>query len=126
MNEVRMTVPRRQFLCLAISAAALPSVLRMASAQTAPQAVRIAHQVDFAPIADVKDGRSIGLGVDIVRAAAAHAKIEVVFVPVPFEQVQRTLEDGRAVAVFPLAITPERRQQFDFSAPLYEGGGSFF
>jgi len=86
----------------------------------------IAHQVDFAPIADVKDGQSVGLAVDVVRAAATRAGIEVTFVPVPFEHVQRTLENGRAVAIFPLAITPERRQQFDFSAPLYEGGGGLY
>jgi ABC-type amino acid transport substrate-binding protein len=122
-----MTLPRRQFLTLVMGAAAFPAVSRMASAQTSSsQPVRIAHQVDFAPIADVKDGRSLGLGVDVVREAAARVGLTVEFVPVPFEQVQRTLEDGRAIAIFPLAITPERRQQFDFSVPLYEGGGSLF
>jgi ABC-type amino acid transport substrate-binding protein len=50
----------------------------------------------------------------------------VEFVPVPFEQVQRTLEDGRAVAIFPFAITPERQRSFDFTAPIYLGGGGLF
>jgi len=88
--------------------------------------VRIAHQVDFAPIADVKDGQSVGLGVEIVRTAAARVGLDVEFVPVPFGQVQRTLNDGRAVAIFPLAIAPERQQLFDFTAPLYESGGGLF
>jgi hypothetical protein len=67
-----MNLARRQFLNLATGAVALPTVLRAASAQTSQtQTVRIAHQVDFAPIADVKDGQSVGLAVEVVRAAAA-------------------------------------------------------
>jgi hypothetical protein len=42
--------------------------------------------------------------VDILRAAAARAGVEVKFVPVPFDQRQLTLEE----AYFPLSITPER------------------
>jgi polar amino acid transport system substrate-binding protein len=118
---------RRQFLHLAAGAATLPAVSRIALAQSSQtRTVRIAHQLDFAPIADVKDGQSVGLGVEIVRAAAARTGLDVQFVPVPFEQVQRMLDDGRAVAIFPLAMTPERQQLFDFSAPLYEGGGGLF
>jgi ABC-type amino acid transport substrate-binding protein len=122
-----MKLPRRQFLHLAAGAAALPAVSRVAQAQTHPsRPVRIAHQVDFMPIADVKDGQSVGLGVEIVRTAAERSHIDVEFVPVPFEQVQKTLDDGRAVAIFPFAITPERQRSFDFSAPIYQGGGGLF
>jgi DNA-binding NarL/FixJ family response regulator len=88
--------------------------------------VRIAHQVDFAPIADIKDGQSVGLAVEIVRTAAARMGFDIEFVPVPFEQLQGTLDHGRAVAIFPLAITPERQLLFDFTAPLHEGGGGLF
>jgi ABC-type amino acid transport substrate-binding protein len=63
-----------------------------------------------------KDGKAEGLAVDIVLAAAARAGVNVELVPVPFEQIQRTLEDGRAQAIFPLSITPERLPSFDFSA----------
>jgi Bacterial extracellular solute-binding proteins, family 3 len=58
------------------------------------------------PIADLNDGQSVGLSVEIVRAAAERSRIDVEFVPVPFEEVQKTLDDGRAVAIFPFAITP--------------------
>ena len=64
--------------------------------------VRVAHDRCFPPFAEVRDGRSEGLAVDIFRAAAAHAGIEVELVPVSFEQRQVTLEDGRAEAYFPL------------------------
>ena len=88
--------------------------------------VRIAHDRDFPPFSEVSSGKSEGLAVDIFRAAAARAGIEVEFVPVPFADRQRSLEDGRAQAYFPLAITPERRQSLDFSEVLVFTGGALF
>ena len=88
--------------------------------------VRIAYADVFPPFTELKDGKAEGLAVEIVRAAARHAGIEVEFVAVPFEQVQRTLDDGRAEAVFPLTITPERLLLFDFSDPILVTGGAFF
>jgi polar amino acid transport system substrate-binding protein len=88
--------------------------------------IRFAHQDRFPPFVELQAGKSRGLFVDILRAVAARAGIEVEFVPVPFEQVQRTLEDGRAQAIFPLAITAERRQIFDFSVPFLSTGGALY
>ena len=90
------------------------------------QTVRVAHDQRFPPFAEVKDGKSEGLAVDILNAAAQRAGITIVYVPVPFAEMQKTLEDGRADAVFPLAINPERRQSFDFTAPLVITGGALF
>jgi polar amino acid transport system substrate-binding protein len=95
-------------------------------AQRGPEPVRIAHAQDFAPLAEVKDGQSEGLAVDILRAAAARAGVEVKFVAVPFGQTQLTLTDGRAEAVFPLAITPERRQLLDFTDGLMVTGATLY
>src|SRR5215469_14963004 len=83
--------------------------------QAAAEVVRIAYPEVFPPFTEFKDGKAEGLAVDIVGAAAKRSGIEVEFIPVPFAQVQRTLEDGRAEAVFPLTITPERLPMFDFS-----------
>ncbi len=88
--------------------------------------LRIAHDQGFPPFAELKEGKSDGLAVDIFRAAAARAGVEVKFIPVPFEQRQLTLEDGRADAYFPLSITPERLQFFDFTHELVVTGGSIF
>ncbi len=88
--------------------------------------VRIAHDQDFPPFAEFNDGKSGGLAVDIFCAAAAQAGVDVKFVPVSFEQRQLTLEDGRADAYFPLSITPERLQLFDFTDELVVTGGSIF
>ena len=88
--------------------------------------VRVAHDQGFPPFAEVRDGKSEGLAVDIFCAAATRAGVEVKFVPVPFEQRQLTLEDGRADAYFPLSITPERLQLFDFTDEMVVTGGSIF
>ena len=94
--------------------------------QAVAEPVRIAYAEVFPPFTELKDGKADGLAVDIVRAAALRVGIDVQFVPVPFEEVQRTLEDGRADAVFPLTITPERLQIFDFSDPFLVTGGALF
>ena len=94
--------------------------------QAMAEPVRIAYADVFPPFTQLKDGKAEGLAVEIVRAAAGRAGIEVEFVGVPFEEVQRTLEDGRAEAVFPLTITPERVARFDFSDPFVVTGGALF
>jgi len=94
--------------------------------QAAAETVRIAYPEVFPPFTEFKDGKAEGLSVDIVGAAAKRGGIEIEFVPVPFEQVQRTLEDGRADAVFPLTINPERLPMFDFSNPFLVTGGALF
>lgn len=96
------------------------------AAPAAAETVRVAHDQRFPPFAEAKDGRSEGLAVDVLKAAAAKAGLELVLVPVPFVEVQKTLEDGRADAIFPLAINPERVKLFDFSAPLVVTGGALF
>src|SRR5215510_3857546 len=57
-----------------------------------PDQVRIAHAQDFPPLAEIKDGKSEGLAVEILNAAAARSALQVKFVAVPFEQVHTTLQ----------------------------------
>jgi ABC-type amino acid transport substrate-binding protein len=90
------------------------------------ETIRIAAQDNFPPFVEVKDGKPTGLVVDIVNAAAARAKLEVQWVLVPFDQVHGTLDDGRAQAIVPLAITSERQKTHDFSAPILMTGGALF
>jgi len=70
------------------------------------ETVRVSHDSGFPPFAEIKDGKSEGLAVDILRAAAARASVDMIFVPIPFEQRQLTLEDGRANAYFPSLSRP--------------------
>jgi polar amino acid transport system substrate-binding protein len=94
--------------------------------QAMAEPVRIAHDLNFPPFSMSNDGNSEGLAVDVLRAAAARVGIDLIFVPVPFDQRQATLENGRAEAYFPLSINPERLQSFDFSEVLVVTGGSVF
>lgn len=111
----------RFFASLSIAAAAFALPLTAAS-----QTVRIAHDQRFPPFAEVVEGKSVGLAVDILLAAASRAGLQITFVPVPFEVVQTTLEDGRADVIFPIAINPQRLATFDFSRPLVSTGGGLF
>jgi ABC-type amino acid transport substrate-binding protein len=98
----------------------------MPIAPVTTETVRMSHQSDFAPFIYVRDGKSVGILVDIVEAAAARARIKVVFVPVPLAEVALTLTDGRADAIVPFGITPERQTAYDFSEPLIVTGGALF
>jgi len=99
--------------------------LSLCETQVTAEPVRMAHNQLQPPFYEVKDGDSQGLTVDIIRAAAARAGIEVEMVPVPIEEIEQTLRDGRADAMSQ-AITPERRQSFDFSSPLLVSGGALY
>jgi ABC-type amino acid transport substrate-binding protein len=92
----------------------------------ADQAVRIAFQTDFAPFVYVKDGKSEGLIVDVLNAAAQRARFSITFVPVPFAQLDATLTNGKADAITPLAVTPDRKATYDFSSTLVYTGGALF
>jgi ABC-type amino acid transport substrate-binding protein len=98
----------------------------MPIAPVTTETVRMSHQSDFAPFIYVKNGKSVGILVDIVEAAAARENIKVVFVPVPLADVAETLTDGRADAIVPFGITPERQAAYDFSEPLVMTGGALF
>ncbi|MGC1784709.1 MAG: transporter substrate-binding domain-containing protein [Acidobacteriaceae bacterium] len=119
---------RGLFLSLGVLAPLVCAVALVAQSSSTghPAPVHIAHQNNFPPFIYVKDGKSVGLLVDLLKAAAEREGIEIVFVSVPFAQVHGTLTDGRAEAIVPLAITPERQESYDFSAPLVTTGGALF
>lgn len=92
----------------------------------AAEEIRVAHNNLLPPFSELKDGQSVGLVLDIFRAAAERAGYAVTFVPVPLEQMEAALKDGRAIATIPTGITPERRQRMDFSDVLLMTGGSLY
>ncbi len=73
-------------------------------------------------------GRQLGLAYEMLTAFEAQinkelkrrtVKVEVVFVPVPRDELIEGLIEGRGdIAVGNLTITPERQELVDFSAPL--------
>jgi polar amino acid transport system substrate-binding protein len=65
-------------------------------------------------------GDIIGFDVDVVKAVAAKAGMEVKFVNTPWEGIFKTLDTGeRDMVVSAVTITDERKQTMDFSSPYF-------
>lgn len=111
---------------LAPSIATILLCVAMAAPARAAEQVRIAYNRLLPPFSEEKDGKAFGLVVDLVRAAAERAGYDVAFIPVPLEQMEAALKDGRAVATIPTAISADRRERLDFSAPVLPTGGALF
>ena len=66
-------------------------------------------------------GEIVGFDIDVVKAIAQKAGIEVKFVNTPWEGIFNALAQGdRDFLVSSVAITDERRQTMDFSAPYFD------
>jgi polar amino acid transport system substrate-binding protein len=66
-------------------------------------------------------GEIVGFDIDIVRAVAAKAGLEVKFVNTPWEGIFNALKQGdRDLLVSSITITDERKQSMDFSAPYFD------
>lgn len=66
-------------------------------------------------------GEIVGFDIDVVKAVAAKAGIEVKFVNTPWEGIFNTLNQGdRDLLVSAITITDEREQTMDFSAPYFD------
>ena len=88
--------------------------------------VRFAHDLGFPPFAERVATGSSGMIVDLLRVCGTRAGFRAEFVAVPFDEVKETIKDGRADAIFPLGINPERRKIFDFTEPLFVTGAALF
>ena len=66
-------------------------------------------------------GEIVGFDIDVVKAIAAKAGIEVKFVNTPWEGIFNALNQGdRDLLVSAVTITDERKQTMDFSAPYFD------
>jgi polar amino acid transport system substrate-binding protein len=66
-------------------------------------------------------GEIVGFSIDLMRALAAKAGIEVKFVNTPWEGIFNTLAQGdRDLLISSITITDERRQTMDFSDPYFD------
>jgi polar amino acid transport system substrate-binding protein len=65
-------------------------------------------------------GEIVGFDIDLIKAVAAKAGIEIKIVNTPWEGIFNTLAQGdRDLLVSAITITDERRQTVDFSAPYF-------
>ncbi len=128
------TLFSRRFALLAVAAAAMlsacskqeaaPAAAPAAAAPAAPAAPKVyvvGTDAAYAPFESVAPGGAIeGFDVDVVKAVAAKAGIEVKFINTPWEGIFKTLDTGeRDMVVSAVTITDERKQTMDFSAPYF-------
>lgn len=90
------------------------------------ETVVFAHAAGFPPFAELTPQGSAGIAVDVLREAAELAGLKLELLALPFAQLQAAASDGRASAIFPVAVNPERNDRFDFSDPLIVSGGGLF
>jgi polar amino acid transport system substrate-binding protein len=63
----------------------------------------------------------VGFDIDLIKAVAAKAGLEIKIVNTPWEGIFNTLAQGdRDMLVSAITITDERRQTVDFSAPYFD------
>ena len=66
-------------------------------------------------------GEIVGFDIDVVKAAAQKAGIEVKFLNTPWEGIFNSVAQGdRDLLVSAITITPERKQTLDFSEPYFD------
>lgn len=94
------------------------------SAPANAETIRVAHPAHLAPLIFVKDGKTVGVVADILRAAAAHEGITIVFVPMA-SGVMDALKNGTADAIAPMLITP-KSDSYDFTSAFVTTGGGLF
>ena len=76
----------------------------------------------YAPFESQNDkGEIVGFDIDVVKAAAQKAGIEVKFLNTPWEGIFNSVAQGdRDLLVSAITITPERKQTLDFSTPYFD------
>lgn len=88
---------------------------RMASAE----ALLVVTDENLPPFSFVRDGKAVGVDVDMLRQAAAKAGVGVRVEPLPWKRILYLLENGGARWAMPLFLTPERERISSFIAPLH-------
>jgi polar amino acid transport system permease protein len=82
----------------------------------------VGTDASYAPFESQNEqGKIVGFDIDIVRAAAARAGVEVRIVNTPWEGIFNALTQGdRDIVVSAVSITPERRASMAFSDPYFD------
>jgi polar amino acid transport system substrate-binding protein len=100
-----------------------PATAAPASAPAAPARVYVVGtDAAYAPFESQNEkGEIVGFDIDVVKAVAAKAGIEVKFVNTPWEGIFNALGQGdRDMVVSAVTITDERKQTMDFSTPYFD------
>ncbi|MBW8831807.1 MAG: basic amino acid ABC transporter substrate-binding protein [Burkholderiales bacterium] len=108
---------------IACSKKEAPTAAPAASAPaTASRVYAVGTDAAYAPFESQNEkGEIVGFDIDVVRAAASKAGIEVKFVNTPWEGIFNALNQGdRDILVSAITITDARKQTMDFSSPYFD------
>jgi polar amino acid transport system substrate-binding protein len=100
----------------------VPAPAPQASAPAPAKVIVVGTDAAYAPFESQNEkGEIVGFDIDIVKAIAAKAGIEVKFVNTPWEGIFNALAQGdRDMVVSAVTITDERKQTMDFSEPYFD------
>jgi len=93
-----------------------------AASAAAARALVVGTDAAYAPFESQNEkGEIVGFDIDVVKAVAQKAGLEVKFVNTPWEGIFNALKQGdRDLLVSSITITDERKQTMDFTAPYFD------
>jgi polar amino acid transport system substrate-binding protein len=99
-----------------------PAAAPVAAAPVPAKVYVVGTDAAYAPFESQNEkGEIVGFDIDILKAVAAKAAIEVKFVNTPWEGIFNALGQGdRDMIVSAVTITDERKQTMDFSDPYFD------
>jgi polar amino acid transport system substrate-binding protein len=99
-----------------------PAAPAASAAAAASRVYAVGTDAAYAPFESQNEkGEIVGFDIDVVRAAAGKAGIEVKFVNTPWEGIFNALNQGdRDLLVSAITITDARKQTMDFSSPYFD------
>ena len=99
-----------------------PAAAPVASAPAPARVYVVGTDAAYAPFESQNEkGEIVGFDIDVTKAIAAKAGIEVKFVNTPWEGIFNALAQGdRDMIVSSVTITDERKQTMDFSDPYFD------
>lgn len=100
---------------------AAPAAPAAAAPAPAAKTYVVGTDAAYAPFeSQAPGGEIVGFDIDVVKAIAAKAGMEVKFVNTPWEGIFKTLDTGeRDMVVSAVTITDERKLTMEFSAPYF-------
>jgi PAS domain S-box-containing protein len=90
------------------------------SSALAATTLRFVSDEAYPPLSFYYGTNPKGLGVDLVRAVADQLGRPIDIALLPWSDAQGQLQQGKADFIGPMAITPQRRELYDFTAPFYQ------
>jgi polar amino acid transport system substrate-binding protein len=99
-----------------------PKADAASAAPPAPKVLMVGTDAAYAPFESQNEkGEIVGFDIDLMRAVAQKAGLEVKFVNTPWEGIFNALAQGdRDLLVSTITITAERKQTIDFSDPYFD------